>query len=712
MSWRRAGRTGTRYVLGRFSRGAPPAPAGTSYPAVGDPSRQATAIVAATLFLLFVARAAAAELVGGWHQTAFIAAIAVIPMLYAFPATRRFAQRHRWWLLAAQAVLTWVPVVLFGGSWVGGPGGVLAGLVLLSLSAPLSWLTAAGLLVAEVVARTVVTGLPYKEFGFPQAWAAAAWLVIAWVDDGLVFFGMVRLAQIVGEVREARGLSEQLAVAGERVEAAAQFQAAVGEQLAAVAAMAATAGHDLPGDPAGARSRIAEAGAAAREAAAKARSMTGAHRAAPPPQVPAPVGHAVISARLAWVVLVAVLTGFTSLSVVYAIVGHYPARSTAFLLGAAFLAAALQLYQSRPVPGGGRARWWQAALILQALLVFATFLPFVGVYGASMAGFLAGSVLLVVRGWPRWAGYAGVVTAWTVLYIAVSERGVTLSERLAPAAVAYVFAALACTGLLVYGLSWLAGLARQLEQLHGELARMAAVRERLRVARDVHDLLGLGLSAIALKADLIGRLIGRDDARAAAEIEEVSRISAAARAEMRHVIGDGQRLSLATEVAEARQLLGSAGVEVGADLPSGPLPQAADAVLAIVLREAVTNVLRHSAAAACTICVTAVDGSVRLQVSNDGVADAQPDGQPLADAVLRVARASEPGTDDRPGSGLGNLAARVAAAGGRLTSRQAGGRFDLVAHIPLRAGARQATDREATDRQAAGQQAGQRQAGA
>ena len=104
----------------------------------------------------------------------------------------------------------------------------------------------------------------------------------------------------------------------------------------------------------------------------------------------------------------------------------------------------------------------------------------------------------------------------------------------------YVAAITAEVGLLVYGLSRLAGLARELEALHGELARMAAVRERLRVARDVHDLLGLGLSAIALKADLIGALIGRDDARAAAEIGEMSRICAAARADIRLVTGDGQ----------------------------------------------------------------------------------------------------------------------------------------------------------------------------
>ena len=195
---------------------------------------------------------------------------------------------------------------------------------------------------------------------------------------------------------------------------------------------------------------------------------------------------------------------------------------------------------------------------------------------------------------------------------------------------------------------------------------MAVVQERLRIARDVHDLLGLGLSAIALKADLIGRLIGRDDARADAEIGELGRICASARADIRRVTGEGQRLSLAAELAAARQILTSAGVEMQADIPGGPLPPVADDVLATVLREAVTNILRHSTAMTCMVEGRAVNGTLQLRVSNDGVPE----------------RAAAAG---RPGSGLANLTARVQAAGGRLTSRRADGRFDVVAEIPLAA---------------------------
>ncbi len=97
-------------------------------------------------------------------------------------------------------------------------------------------------------------------------------------------------------------------------------------------------------------------------------------------------------------------------------------------------------------------------------------------------------------------------------------------------------------------------------------------------------------------------------------------------------------------------------------------------MLAPVLREAVTNILRHSAATACTIEATTADGPLRLRVSNDGV----PDG-----TAVGGDRAGQPAVGDGTGSGLGNLAARVRAAGGRLTVSRAGGWFDLSAEIPL-----------------------------
>jgi len=209
--------------------------------------------------------------------------------------------------------------------------------------------------------------------------------------------------------------------------------------------------------------------------------------------------------------------------------------------------------------------------------------------------------------------------------------------------------------------------AREPEGQRGETGSMATVRERLRLARDMHDLLGLGLSALALKADLIGALIGRDDAWAEAEIEEMCWICVAVLADARLVMSDGLRLHLVAELAAARRILSSAGVAVRADICGGPLPAAADEVLAPVLREAVTNVLRHAAATACVIEVTAGAGALRLDVSND---------TPGRPATGSPARATG-------GRGLANMDARVRAAGGRLAIHQVDGQFRLTAELPL-----------------------------
>src|SRR6202012_3177175 len=133
----------------------------------------------------------------------------------------------------------------------------------------------------------------------------------------------------------------------------------------------------------------------------------------------------------------------------------------------------------------------------------------------------------------------------------------------------------------------------RLENLRGELARKAVAGERLRMARDTHDLLGLGLSAIAMKADLIGKLIGRDAARACEEMSELTRVCATARADGRLVAGEARALPFDAELAAACDVLTSAAIDVRARIYADPSPEAA-AVLVPVLREAVTNILKHS----------------------------------------------------------------------------------------------------------------------
>ena len=618
----------------------------------------AAVLPVAVVCLLLVEKASWAACSGGTALVPFIVALSVLPLLYAFPGGRRLLARHRWPVLGVQAVLTWVPFAVFGGRWTVGLGGLLAALAVLMFPGRRSWLAAGALLAADVAVRVTVTGLE-----FTPAWAGAAWAAVTFVDDGLWLFGMVGLAQIVGQVDQARARAAALAVERERLNAARELQAAVGERLAGIAAMTSAALGALPGDAARARAWITEAGTAARRAAASAREV-----AADPPGPPAaePAVGPGIGSRLSWAVLVAALVTYNVQGLSNLVLDHDGLFLGGLLAASYAVTTVLQLRHSWAARRGTRPRGWPLTLALQAVLVYVFFLPQLAGF-MTLAPFLAASVLLLLPGRWRWAVYAAVVVSWSALFSLVPLHGITAADRGA-VVMLYEGGAVATVGLVEYGLARLAGLARELAGLRGELARVAAVRERLRVARDVHDLLGLGLSAIALKADLVTALIGRDDRRAAAEIGEMTRICASAQADIRRVTGVAAPLSLAGEIDAARHILASAGIEVTTDITGSPLPAVADEVLAPVLREAVTNILRHAAATACSIEITAGRGTLRLEVGNDGAASP-------ADATRPAGNGG--------GRGLANLAARVQAAGGEFTVRRDGGSFRLAADIPF-----------------------------
>jgi two-component system sensor histidine kinase DesK len=284
-----------------------------------------------------------------------------------------------------------------------------------------------------------------------------------------------------------------------------------------------------------------------------------------------------------------------------------------------------------------------------------------------MCGFLAGAALLLVPAALGRVLFATVIASIPVLWLVQPPPDLTTQAWLG--GMLFLTVESAALGLLVYGLTRLAQLAVQLENLRGELAREAVAGERLRVARDTHDLLGLGLSAIAMKADLIGKLIGRDDARAGEETAELARICATAGADVRLVAGEARDLPLDAELAAARDVLALAGIDVRMRVSAGPPPGAA-AVLVPVLREAVTNILKHSRASHCTLELTG-HGHLRLLISNDGGSG------PGGDAE-RTPRAAA----GRTGNGLRNLAARLEAAGGQLAVSRTGGTFSLTAELP------------------------------
>jgi len=153
-----------------------------------------------------------------------------------------------------------------------------------------------------------------------------------------------------------------------------------------------------------------------------------------------------------------------------------------------------------------------------------------------------------------------------------------------------------------------------------ENVALAAVAERERIARDLHDVLGHTLSVIVLKAELAGRLVAIDPARAVAEMSDVEQTSRAALAEIREAIGGYRSRGLAAEIDAARRTLDAAGVVFVAE--SKPDREAfspqEETALALVLREAVTNIVRHARATTCRLRFVSKSGHCRLVVEDDG----------------------------------------------------------------------------------------------
>ncbi len=169
-------------------------------------------------------------------------------------------------------------------------------------------------------------------------------------------------------------------------------------------------------------------------------------------------------------------------------------------------------------------------------------------------------------------------------------------------------------GLSVWGFALL--MQRQRDQLRASEAeaRLAVVEERGRFARDLHDILGHSLTVITIKAELAGRMLDLDADRARSEVADVERLAREALIDVRRAVEGYREISLAGELARARDALRSAAI--AAHLPGAvdEIPRDLEELFAWTVREGVTNVLRHSAADSCTVTIT----SSSITVSDDG----------------------------------------------------------------------------------------------
>jgi two-component system, NarL family, sensor histidine kinase DesK len=146
-----------------------------------------------------------------------------------------------------------------------------------------------------------------------------------------------------------------------------------------------------------------------------------------------------------------------------------------------------------------------------------------------------------------------------------------------------------------------------------EVEHLAKIAERERIARDLHDVLGHTLSVIVLKSELAAKLAEKDPVRAAQEIRDVERISRDALGQVRSTVRGYHSQGLLAEVEQARSALRAAGVQTECDFHAPQLPPAQEGVLALALREAVTNVIRHAKATSCSLTLHQENGNCFLR---------------------------------------------------------------------------------------------------
>jgi two-component system, NarL family, sensor histidine kinase DesK len=205
----------------------------------------------------------------------------------------------------------------------------------------------------------------------------------------------------------------------------------------------------------------------------------------------------------------------------------------------------------------------------------------------------------------------------------------------------------------------------ELRSAREELARMAVNEERLRFARDLHDLLGHSLSLITLKSELAGRLLPDEPEKAETEVHDIEEVARQALGEVREAVAGYRSPTLDEELAGAAEMLGAAGIDFDIGNEAGLLPREIDGVLAWAVREGTTNVIRHSRARNCHIFLAREEGMVYAKITDDG----------------------RGGTEqETSGSGLSGLAERVAtfSDGGFEAGPLPEGGFRLRLELPLR----------------------------
>jgi two-component system, NarL family, sensor histidine kinase DesK len=296
-----------------------------------------------------------------------------------------------------------------------------------------------------------------------------------------------------------------------------------------------------------------------------------------------------------------------------------------------------------------RTRSWRARLLWMVLIVLA--LVFSLAYGSAWLWLFIGVAAIAGVLLPMRAAFAAVAILMFVPVVVVVGTtggigGIMNVDWRWPIALLLLVRGL---GLDMIGMARMGSAIRELHTTRRELARLQVEEERLRLARDLHDLLGQTLSMITLKSELARHLVTEEPDRCVQELAEIEHVARQTLCEVREAVAGYRQPQLSSELEGARQLLEAAGIDVRLEPLSETLPPEVSAVLAWTVREGVTNVIRHSRAQHCLIRLTQQHGRISAEVINDGGNQERVESVPV-----------------RPGLGLAGLHERVSALGGRM----------------------------------------------
>jgi len=299
---------------------------------------------------------------------------------------------------------------------------------------------------------------------------------------------------------------------------------------------------------------------------------------------------------------------------------------------------------------GPRRHGWRYALAMAALSLL-----LLRWYPSGLSYFVFGCVMLRVSGQrTRFVSYALQLLAMNLVYVAVAAWiGYPSSLWLWVPVMTFVIG----TIINVEHASQEKDAALALSQ--DEVRRLAATAERERIGRDLHDLLGHTLSLITLKLELSRKLFERDPARAKSEMEDAERVAREALAQVRSAVTGIRATDLAAELASAKLLLETTQVQLDYAPPPQGLPPEVERGLALVLREAVTNISRHAQAVQAQVEFVREDNAVQLRVRDNGRGGVSADGNGLSGMRDRVRELGGSLSVDSPRAGGTQLLVRV-----------------------------------------------------